>query len=96
MRYGFVMSTGTPREFADAARLAEDSGWDAIFTWEAVLGQGAWVTLTAAAMVTERIRLGTMLTPLPRHPAVGPGRARRHPRPPLERARPARGGAWVR
>lgn len=32
MRYGFVMSTGTPREFADAARLAEESGWDAIFT----------------------------------------------------------------
>jgi alkanesulfonate monooxygenase SsuD/methylene tetrahydromethanopterin reductase-like flavin-dependent oxidoreductase (luciferase family) len=66
MHFGFVMSTGTPREFADAARLAEDSGWDAIFTWEAVWGQDAWVTLTAAAMVTTRIRLGTMLTPLPR------------------------------
>ena len=66
MRYGLVMSTGTPREFADAARLAEDRGWDAIFTWEAVWGQDAWVTLTAAAMVTDRIRLGTMLTPLPR------------------------------
>ncbi len=66
MRYGFVMSTGTPREFADAARLAEESGWDAIFTWEAVWGQDAWVTLTAAAMVTDTIRLGTMLTPLPR------------------------------
>lgn len=66
MRYGLVMSTGTPREFADAARLAEDHGWDAIFTWEAVWGQDAWVTLTAAAMVTDRIRLGTMLTPLPR------------------------------
>ena len=66
MRYGFVMSTGTAREFADAAVLAEDAGWDAIFTWEAVWGQDAWVTLTAAAMVTHRIRLGTMLTPLPR------------------------------
>ena len=29
-------------------------------------GPDAWVTLTAAAMVTERIRVGTMLTPLPR------------------------------
>jgi alkanesulfonate monooxygenase SsuD/methylene tetrahydromethanopterin reductase-like flavin-dependent oxidoreductase (luciferase family) len=66
MRYGFVMSSGSAREFADAAVLAERSGWDAIFTWEAVWGQDAWVTLTAAAMVTERIRLGTMLTPLPR------------------------------
>lgn len=60
------MSTGTPRQFADAAQLAESSGWDAIFTWEAVWGQDAWVTLTAAAMVTETIRLGAMLTPLPR------------------------------
>ena len=66
MRYGFVMSSGSTREFADAAVLAEQAGWDAIFTWEAVWGQDAWMTLTAAAMVTERIRLGTMLTPLPR------------------------------
>ncbi|MFP5347270.1 MAG: LLM class flavin-dependent oxidoreductase [Actinomycetes bacterium] len=66
MRYGFVMSTGSARQFADAARRAEHAGWDAIFTWEAVWGQDAWVTLTAAAMVTERIRLDTMLTPLPR------------------------------
>jgi len=66
MRYGFVMSTGSAREFADAAVLAERSGWDAIFTFEVVWGQDAWVTLAAAAMRTERIRLGTMLTPLPR------------------------------
>lgn len=66
MRYGFVMSSGSAREFADAAVLAERSGWDAIFTWEPVWGQDAWVTLAAAAMVTDRIRLGTMLTPLPR------------------------------
>lgn len=66
MRYGFVMSSGTAREVAEAADLAEQSGWDAIFTWEATWGQDAWVTLTAAAMLTTRIRLGTMLTPLPR------------------------------
>jgi alkanesulfonate monooxygenase SsuD/methylene tetrahydromethanopterin reductase-like flavin-dependent oxidoreductase (luciferase family) len=66
MRFGFVMSAGSAREFADAAAAAERAGWDAIFTWEPVWGQDAWVSLTAAAMVTERIRLGTMLTPLPR------------------------------
>lgn len=66
MRYGLVMSVGTPREFADAAVAAEQAGWDAVFTWEAVWGQDAWMTLTAAAMVTDKIRLGTMLTPLPR------------------------------
>ena len=66
MQTGIVISAGTAREFADLAVAAEAAGWDAIFTWEAVWGPDAWVTLTAAAMVTERIRLGTMLTPLPR------------------------------
>jgi len=66
MQAGIVISTGTAREIADLAVAAEAAGWDAIFTWEAVWGPDAWVTLTAAAMVTERIRLGTMLTPLPR------------------------------
>ena len=66
VRTGVVISSGTSREFADLAVAAEQAGWDAIFTWEAVWGQDAWVTLTAAAMVTQRIRLGTLLTPLPR------------------------------
>ena len=48
------------------ARAAEEAGWDGFFVWEPVCGVDAWVCLTAAAMVTERIRLGTMLTPLPR------------------------------
>jgi alkanesulfonate monooxygenase SsuD/methylene tetrahydromethanopterin reductase-like flavin-dependent oxidoreductase (luciferase family) len=66
LRSGIVISAGTPREFTELAVAAEKSGWNAIFTWEAVWGPDAWVTLTAAAMVTESIRLGTMLTPLPR------------------------------
>ena len=66
VRTGVVISAATSREFADLAVAAEKAGWDAIFTWEAVWGQDAWMTLTAAAMLTERIRLGTMLTPLPR------------------------------
>jgi alkanesulfonate monooxygenase SsuD/methylene tetrahydromethanopterin reductase-like flavin-dependent oxidoreductase (luciferase family) len=66
MRYGFVMPFGDAREVAAAARAAEESGWDGIFVWEPVWGVDAWVCLTAAAMVTERIRLGTMLTPIAR------------------------------
>ena len=34
--------------------------------WEGVYGQDAWATLAAIAVQTSRIRLGTMLTPLPR------------------------------
>jgi alkanesulfonate monooxygenase SsuD/methylene tetrahydromethanopterin reductase-like flavin-dependent oxidoreductase (luciferase family) len=67
LKSGVVISAGTPREFADLAVAAEKAGWEAIFTFEGVWGQDAWVTLTAAAMVTEKIRVGTMLTPLARN-----------------------------
>lgn len=66
MHFGFVVPFADSREFADLARLGEERGWDAIFTWEAVWGVDAWVSLAASAMVTETIRLGTMLTPAAR------------------------------
>src|SRR5512133_4048263 len=66
MRFGFVVPFADTRDFAELAALAETCGWDGIFTWEALFGVDAWVTLGAAAMVTERIRLGTMLTPVSR------------------------------
>ncbi len=55
------------REFADVAALAEQAGWDMVLSWEAVWAQDAWVTLAAAAMTTDRIRLGTLLTPASRY-----------------------------
>ena len=67
MRTGFVVPYATEREFADLARLGEERGWDAVLGWEALYGVDAWVQLGAAAMVTERIRLGTLLTPASRH-----------------------------
>jgi alkanesulfonate monooxygenase SsuD/methylene tetrahydromethanopterin reductase-like flavin-dependent oxidoreductase (luciferase family) len=66
MRYGFVLPSGGARVAADFAREAEAAGWDGFFVWEPVWGNDAWVSLAAAAMVTSRIRLGTMLTPLSR------------------------------
>jgi alkanesulfonate monooxygenase SsuD/methylene tetrahydromethanopterin reductase-like flavin-dependent oxidoreductase (luciferase family) len=66
MRFGFVVPYANAREFAELAALGERLGWDAVFTWEAVWGEHAWVTLGAAAMATERIRLGTLLTPASR------------------------------
>jgi alkanesulfonate monooxygenase SsuD/methylene tetrahydromethanopterin reductase-like flavin-dependent oxidoreductase (luciferase family) len=66
VRSGIVISTGTAREFADLAVAAENAGWDGIFTWEGLWSPDPWVTLTAAVMVTQRIRVGTMLTPFPR------------------------------
>ncbi len=66
MKYGFVLPHGNARTAAEFAHEAEAAGWDGFFVWEPVWGNDAWVSLTAAAMRTERIRLGTMLTPLSR------------------------------
>ena len=66
MKYGFVLPCGDARTAADFAYDAELAGWDGFFVPEVVWGIDAWVSLTAAAMRTERIRLGTDLTPLSR------------------------------
>jgi hypothetical protein len=66
MKYGFVLPCGDARTAADFAHDAEQAGWDGFFVWEPVWGIDAWVALTAAAMRTECIRLGTDLTPLSR------------------------------
>src|SRR5215211_5589745 len=67
-------SFGNPRLMADLAAEAEAAGWDGFFIWDHVLWLAPnnqpvaepWVTLGAMAMATERIRLGPMVTPLPR------------------------------
>jgi len=65
MRYGVVLPGGTAPEQLDQAVLAEQAGWDAVFVWEAAYGVDAWSLLAAMATRTQRVRLGTMLTPLP-------------------------------
>jgi len=64
-----------PRAFADFARGVEDAGWDGISVWDHILPEDGlevadpWVMLAAAAMVTDRITLMTLVTPVPRrHP----------------------------
>ncbi len=65
---------GHPRMMAEFARLAETSGWDAVFMEDYIIWQGhnaaltydPWVTLSAMAMSTSTIRLGTMVTPIAR------------------------------
>lgn len=66
MQYGFVFPGGNPREALELAIEADAQGWDGFFMWEPVWGVDPWVTLGAIAVRTERIRLGTMLTPVSR------------------------------
>lgn len=63
-----------PRGLAELARVVEDSGWDGLFLEDYLVYQGdasyptydPWICLAAMAMATERIRIGTTVTPLPR------------------------------
>ena len=61
-----------PRRVADLAATAERAGWDGFFLWDHMLASPgmavaeAWTTLAAMAMTTTSIRLGPMVTPLPR------------------------------
>lgn len=66
MKHGFIFTGTDPGLAVELAPLAEASGWDAFFVWEGIWATDPWATLGAAAMVTDRIRLGTMLTPVPR------------------------------
>ncbi len=78
MRYGLNLPTGyacaDPLLLADLARVAESAGWDGVFVEDYIVYQGnigtptcdPWVALAAMALATQHIRLGTMVTPLPR------------------------------
>ena len=65
LRYGAVLPAGTAPEQVELAVLAERAGWDGVFVWEAAYGPDAWSMLAAMAALTSRVRLGTMLTPVP-------------------------------
>ena len=66
MKCGIVMPYPNARDAVEFAAIAEDHGWDGFFVWESVWGIDAWVSLGAAAVRTETIQLGTMLSPLSR------------------------------
>ncbi len=75
MNYGIYVPNfgpyGDAETLADLAQDAEDAGWDGFFIWDHVAGWqldfvDPWVALTAVAMRTTRIRIGTTVTPLPR------------------------------
>ena len=64
MKFGFVMPPLIASETVNFAVEAEQAGWDGFFLSEGMWSVDAWVCLTGAAMRTERIRLGTLLSPL--------------------------------
>lgn len=76
MRVGLsIPILGEPSALVELGVAAEANGWDGVFLWHHVVGTpdfavpmcDAWVLLGALAARTERARLGTTITALPRH-----------------------------
>jgi alkanesulfonate monooxygenase SsuD/methylene tetrahydromethanopterin reductase-like flavin-dependent oxidoreductase (luciferase family) len=65
INFGVIIPGGTAPEQVELAVLAEESGWDGVFVCEAAYAIDAWTVLSAMAVRTTRVRLGTILTPLP-------------------------------
>ena len=78
MKYAIAISnageTGHPRQVAELAHIAEESGWDGVFLEDYITHWSGsdsdtydpWICLAAIAMRTERIRFGNLVTALPR------------------------------
>jgi alkanesulfonate monooxygenase SsuD/methylene tetrahydromethanopterin reductase-like flavin-dependent oxidoreductase (luciferase family) len=76
MHYGIVMSNlgdyADPRLAIRLARAAEEAGWEAFFVWDHlgfVWGSASsdpWISLSAVAVSTTHLKLGTAITPLAR------------------------------
>ncbi|MCU1453551.1 MAG: luciferase [Acidimicrobiales bacterium] len=62
-----------PRVVRQLAAEAEENDWDGVFVWDHLVYSppadavaDPWITMAAIASATERIRLGPLVTPLPR------------------------------
>lgn len=76
MRLGLsIPILAEPSLLVELGVSAEANGWDGVFLWHHVVGtpdfpapvSDAWVVLGALAAQTNRVRLGTTVTALPRH-----------------------------
>ena len=65
LKFGLALPYGGARMVAELSQLAEQAGWDGCFLGDAIWCQDPMIALAAAAMTTQRIRLGTMVIPVP-------------------------------
>src|SRR5215207_4901111 len=65
LKFGLALPYGSARMAAKFSCLAEEAGWDGCFLGDAIWCEDPMIALAAAAMTTHRIRLGTMIIPMP-------------------------------
>ena len=76
MRWGLSISLSEeladPKVVADVAVIAEEAGWDGVFVWDHLWNEtlapfaDPFVTVATIAIATERVKVGTLVTALPR------------------------------
>ncbi|CAN5791292.1 hypothetical protein BH23ACT2_BH23ACT2_06610 [soil metagenome] len=78
MRHALFLAPFTelsdPATLVAVAKAADTAGWDGLYLWDHVLRDpaetthlaDAWIMLAAVAMTTQRLRIGTMVTPVSR------------------------------
>lgn len=66
MKYGFVIPGGDVETLIDIAEQIENAGWDGVFVADGIYGTDPWISLAAIAVRTQRVRIGTLLTPASR------------------------------
>jgi alkanesulfonate monooxygenase SsuD/methylene tetrahydromethanopterin reductase-like flavin-dependent oxidoreductase (luciferase family) len=65
MKFGLALPYVDPLTAVRYARRAEEAGWDGVFMGDAIWCLDPMIALAAIAVQTSRIRLGTMITPVP-------------------------------
>jgi hypothetical protein len=65
MKIGIALPYTSARSVAQLAQLAEEYGWEGVFLGDAIWCEDPMIGLAAASMVTNHIRLGTMVIPTP-------------------------------
>lgn len=65
MKLGLALPYNQTVNFVQWAQLAEGHGWDGLFLGDAIWCEDPMIALAAAAVVTNRIRLGVIVIPVP-------------------------------
>ena len=102
LRYGLSLMNfddfAEARRVADLARVAEDAGWEALLVWDHLAfvwgtpSGDPWTLVTAAALATERLLVGTDVSVIARERPMPFARHADDDRPAVRWAPGPRGG----